>query len=70
MVIDKFGIAAVRNAWYNPSQVAEHVIHGYTKVIFSAISFLFYCWYCPCHCFVLEMSVVTWMLVLNAAIED
>ncbi|KAF7830835.1 2-hydroxy-6-oxononadienedioate/2-hydroxy-6- oxononatrienedioate hydrolase [Senna tora] len=31
MVIDKFGIAAVRNAWYDPKQVAEHVLHGYTK---------------------------------------
>jgi len=31
MVIDKFGIAAVRNAWYDSSQVSEHVLHGYTK---------------------------------------
>ncbi|XP_054798272.1 uncharacterized protein LOC129303178 isoform X2 [Prosopis cineraria] len=31
MVIDKFGIAAVRNAWYDPNQVNEHVIDGYTK---------------------------------------
>ncbi|KAH7840138.1 hypothetical protein Vadar_013139 [Vaccinium darrowii] len=31
MVIDKFGIAAVRNAWYDSRQVPEHVLHGYTK---------------------------------------
>ncbi|KAG5533641.1 hypothetical protein RHGRI_027732 [Rhododendron griersonianum] len=31
MVIDKFGIAAVRNAWYDSNQVPEHVLHGYTK---------------------------------------
>ncbi|XP_028778906.1 uncharacterized protein LOC114735384 [Neltuma alba] len=31
MVIDKFGIAAVRNAWYDPNRVDEHVIDGYTK---------------------------------------
>ena len=33
MVIDKFGIAAIRNAWYNSSQVTEHILYGYTKVI-------------------------------------
>ncbi|WCJ31377.1 alpha/beta-Hydrolases superfamily protein [Euphorbia peplus] len=31
MVIDKFGIAAVRNAWHDSSQVTEHVLDGYTK---------------------------------------
>uniref|UniRef100_A0A2N9EI23 AB hydrolase-1 domain-containing protein n=1 Tax=Fagus sylvatica TaxID=28930 RepID=A0A2N9EI23_FAGSY len=31
IVIDKFGIAAIRNAWYNSSQVTEHVLYGYTK---------------------------------------
>lgn len=31
MVIIKFGTAAVRNAWYNPKQVSEHVLSGYTK---------------------------------------
>ncbi|KAK4277678.1 hypothetical protein QN277_015638 [Acacia crassicarpa] len=31
MVIDKFGIAAVRNAWYDPNKVDENVIDGYTK---------------------------------------
>lgn len=31
MVIDKFGIAAIRNAWYNSSQVTEHILYGYTK---------------------------------------
>ncbi|GAB4832111.1 hypothetical protein Ancab_006131 [Ancistrocladus abbreviatus] len=31
MIIDKFGIAAIRNAWYDASQVTEHVLHGYTK---------------------------------------
>lgn len=33
MVIDKFSIAAIRNAWYNSSLVTEHVLYGYTKVI-------------------------------------
>ncbi|XP_061356648.1 uncharacterized protein LOC133301072 isoform X2 [Gastrolobium bilobum] len=31
MAIDKFGTAAVRNAWYDPKQVSEHVLGGYTK---------------------------------------
>ncbi|CAH2049583.1 unnamed protein product [Thlaspi arvense] len=31
MVIDKFGIAAVRNAWFDSNQVTEHVLNGYTK---------------------------------------
>jgi len=33
MAIDKFGTTAVRNAWYDPKQVAEHVLSGYIKVI-------------------------------------
>lgn len=32
MIIDKFGLAAVRNAWYDPKQVDDHVLQGYTKV--------------------------------------
>ncbi|KAJ3680968.1 hypothetical protein LUZ60_015457 [Juncus effusus] len=31
IIIDKFGIQAVRNAWYDPSQVSDHVLKGYTK---------------------------------------
>ncbi|KAK9283228.1 hypothetical protein L1049_011464 [Liquidambar formosana] len=31
MIIDKFGITAVRNAWYDSNQVTEHVLRGYTK---------------------------------------
>lgn len=31
MAIDKFGTAAVRNAWYDPKQVSEHVLSGYTQ---------------------------------------
>lgn len=31
MAIDKFGAAAVRNSWYDPKQVSEHVLSGYTK---------------------------------------
>uniref|UniRef100_A0A2P2JJJ3 AB hydrolase-1 domain-containing protein n=1 Tax=Rhizophora mucronata TaxID=61149 RepID=A0A2P2JJJ3_RHIMU len=31
MVIDKFGIEAVRNAWYDSNRVTEHVLDGYTK---------------------------------------
>ncbi|XP_009363764.1 abhydrolase domain-containing protein abhd-5.2 [Pyrus x bretschneideri] len=31
MVIDKFGVAGVKNAWYDSKQVTEHVIQGYTK---------------------------------------
>jgi hypothetical protein len=32
--MDKFGILGVRNAWYDPSKVTDHVIQGYTKVRF------------------------------------
>lgn len=31
MVIDKFGKAAVRTAWYDSNQVTDHVLNGYTK---------------------------------------
>jgi hypothetical protein len=33
--MDKFGILAVRNAWYDPSKVTDHVIQGYTKPLRS-----------------------------------
>ncbi|XP_057520155.1 uncharacterized protein LOC130800624 isoform X2 [Amaranthus tricolor] len=31
MIIDKFGVAAVKNAWYDASQVTDHILQGYTK---------------------------------------
>lgn len=31
MIIDKFGIAAVKNAWFDPNQANDHVLQGYTK---------------------------------------
>ncbi|MBA0727109.1 hypothetical protein Golax_000130 [Gossypium laxum] len=31
MIIDKFGVAAVRTAWYDSKQVDERIIDGYTK---------------------------------------
>ncbi|ONK61748.1 uncharacterized protein A4U43_C08F33170 [Asparagus officinalis] len=31
MIMDKFGILAIRNAWYDASQVTDHVLQGYTK---------------------------------------
>ncbi|KAJ0101581.1 hypothetical protein Patl1_06798 [Pistacia atlantica] len=31
MIIDKFGIAAVRTAWYDSKKVTEHILDGYTK---------------------------------------
>ncbi|XP_056690368.1 uncharacterized protein [Spinacia oleracea] len=31
MIINKFGIAAVRNAWYDGNQVTDHILQGYTK---------------------------------------
>ncbi|OEL35890.1 hypothetical protein BAE44_0003088 [Dichanthelium oligosanthes] len=34
-VMDKFGILGVRNAWYDPSKVTDHVIKGYTKPLRS-----------------------------------
>lgn len=35
LVMDKFGVMAVRNAWYDPSKVTDHVIQGYTKPLRS-----------------------------------
>lgn len=34
MIIDKFGIVAIRNAWFDANQVNDHVLQGYTKVSF------------------------------------
>jgi len=34
-VMDKFGVLGVRNAWYDPSKVTDHVIQGYTKPLKS-----------------------------------
>ncbi|XP_047316158.1 2-hydroxy-6-oxo-6-phenylhexa-2,4-dienoate hydrolase [Impatiens glandulifera] len=31
ILIDKFGISAVRSAYYDPNKVPDHVLHGYTK---------------------------------------
>ncbi|MCL7038646.1 hypothetical protein MKW94_024643, partial [Papaver nudicaule] len=31
IVIDKFGIAGVKNAWYDRSQVTDDILQGYTK---------------------------------------
>uniref|UniRef100_A0A1J3IPS4 2-hydroxy-6-oxononadienedioate/2-hydroxy-6-oxononatrienedioate hydrolase n=1 Tax=Noccaea caerulescens TaxID=107243 RepID=A0A1J3IPS4_NOCCA len=31
MAIKKFGVTAVRNAWYDSKQVTDHVVEGYTK---------------------------------------
>lgn len=31
MVMNKFGILAIRNAWYDATQVTDHVLKGYTK---------------------------------------
>ncbi|XP_068642923.1 uncharacterized protein [Aristolochia californica] len=31
MIIDKFGIAAIRTAWFDGSQVTDHILDGYTK---------------------------------------
>lgn len=35
LVMDKFGVTGVRNAWYDPSKVTDHVIQGYTKPLRS-----------------------------------
>lgn len=32
MIIDKAGIVAIKNAWYDSARVNEHILHGYTKV--------------------------------------
>ncbi|KAI3973446.1 hypothetical protein MKW92_039401 [Papaver armeniacum] len=31
IVIDKFGIAGIKNAWYDGSQVTDNILQGYTK---------------------------------------
>lgn len=31
IIIDKAGIVAIKNAWYDSARVNEHVLHGYTK---------------------------------------
>lgn len=31
MIMDKFGILAIRNAWFDPSKITDYVIQGYTK---------------------------------------
>lgn len=39
MIVDKFGLVALRAAFYNPSdQVTKNVISNYTKVLISASS--------------------------------
>lgn len=38
MAINKFGVTAVRNAWYDSKQVTDHVVQGYTKVMFLCFS--------------------------------
>ncbi|XP_047047948.1 dihydrolipoyllysine-residue acetyltransferase component of acetoin cleaving system-like [Lolium rigidum] len=35
LVMDKFGVTGVHNAWYDPSKVTDHVIQGYTKPLRS-----------------------------------
>ena len=40
MIIDRFGIAAIRNAWHDSSQITDHVLYGYTKVIYLYICLL------------------------------
>jgi hypothetical protein len=68
IVIDKFGIAAIRNAWYNSSQVTEHVLYGYTKVIILIAPSL--CLSLLSTHLILESLLLTWMLMSNAALED
>lgn len=31
MIIDKFGVPAIRNAWYDSNQISDHTLLGYTK---------------------------------------
>uniref|UniRef100_A0A7N0UEU3 AB hydrolase-1 domain-containing protein n=2 Tax=Kalanchoe fedtschenkoi TaxID=63787 RepID=A0A7N0UEU3_KALFE len=31
ILIDRFGIAVVKTGWYDPKQVSDHIIEGYTK---------------------------------------
>ena len=44
MIIDRFGIAAIRNSWHDPGQITDHVLHGYTKVVYLyiSVSFVFF----------------------------
>uniref|UniRef100_A0ACD5XPL4 Uncharacterized protein n=1 Tax=Avena sativa TaxID=4498 RepID=A0ACD5XPL4_AVESA len=35
LIMDKFGVTGVRNAWYDPSKVTDHVVQGYTKPLRS-----------------------------------
>lgn len=32
MVIGKFGVAAIKNAWYDASKVTDNVLEAYTRV--------------------------------------
>lgn len=32
MIIDKFGIAAIRNSWCDANKITDFTINGYTKV--------------------------------------
>lgn len=43
MIIDKFGIPAIRNSWCDANQLNDHVLDGYTKASkkFVAIISLF-----------------------------
>jgi len=69
MAIDKFGTAAVRNAWYNPKQVSEHVLSGYTRVISVWFSILLFCtifFFCHTQIVNAHLDVIT----KNAAIEE
>lgn len=54
MAINKFGITAVRNAWYDSKKVTDEDISGYTKVVFLIVlsSYLF---------LALGSIVLTWM---------
>jgi hypothetical protein len=49
--MDKFGILGVRNAWYDPSKVTDHVIQGYTKVRFL-------------HCIQENLLVINFLIML------
>ncbi|CAK9145877.1 unnamed protein product [Ilex paraguariensis] len=40
MVIDRFGIPAIRNSWFDSKQVTDHVLRGYTKVISESLVFI------------------------------
>ncbi|XP_073100484.1 uncharacterized protein [Elaeis guineensis] len=35
MIMDKFGILAIRNAWFDANQITDHVLQGYTKPLRS-----------------------------------